>query len=151
MRQKGFTLIELMIAVAIVGILAAIAVPAYRDFQVRARVSEVLGSMAACKLSAIDFYNENNGWNQVNTGVNIQAFGLCDNNGSRHVQANGTTIGPAGIITALTQNLGAGIADGQALTMSPILQGFEIRGWVCGAPGDGTTLAARYKPGSCQG
>ena len=62
MAQKGFTLIELMITVAIIGILAAIAIPAYQDFSVRARVSEVLSAMSACKLTAVEFYSANGGW-----------------------------------------------------------------------------------------
>ncbi len=150
-REQGFTLIELMIAVAIVGLLAAIAIPAYSDFQVRARVSEVLGAMSACKLSAMDFYLDNNGWNQQGTGVNVSVLNLCDNGGSRHVQPNNTTIGVDGTITALTQNLGASIPDGQAITMRPILQNNEIREWICGDPADGTSLEPRFMPGSCQG
>jgi type IV pilus assembly protein PilA len=55
--QKGFTLIELMIVVAIVGILAAIAVPAYKDYTIRAKVSECAASLSACKASVTEYYN----------------------------------------------------------------------------------------------
>src|SRR5215217_1529598 len=54
--QQGFTLIELMIVVAIVGILAAIALPAYQDYTIRARVSEAAAAAGACKTSVAEFY-----------------------------------------------------------------------------------------------
>ena len=151
LAQKGFTLIELMIVVAIVGVLAAIAIPAYSDFMVRSRLTEVLGAIGACKLSATDFYLENNGWNSIRTGANISTLNLCNSPGSRYVVPAGVTINPQGTILAATQNMGAGVVDGQVLTMRPVLQGNEIRGWICGDPADGSTFESRHKPGSCQG
>ncbi|MFK7955778.1 MAG: pilin [Lysobacterales bacterium] len=151
-REKGFTLIELMIVVAIVGVLAAIAIPSYRDFTIRARLSEVIGSMSACKLSAVDFYLTNSGWNQENTNIPVSNFGLCDNaQGSRQVAPNGITISAVGVISAVTQDMGSGVADGTVLTMRPVLQGANITTWVCGDAADGTTFLPRYRPGSCQG
>jgi type IV pilus assembly protein PilA len=54
--QQGFTLIELMIVVAIIGILAAIAIPAYQDYTVRAKLSEAIGALAAAKTSVSEYY-----------------------------------------------------------------------------------------------
>src|SRR6267154_3710456 len=57
--QKGFTLIELMIVVAIIGILAAIAIPAYQDYTIRAQVTEGLNLADAVKVAVADFYTQN--------------------------------------------------------------------------------------------
>ena len=60
--QKGFTLIELMIVVAIVGILAAVAIPAYQDYTVRAQVSEGLSLASAAKAAVVESYGSNGAW-----------------------------------------------------------------------------------------
>ncbi len=151
MRERGFTLIELMIVVAIVAILAAISIPAYRDFTVRARLTDVLGAMSACKLNVVEFYQQNSGWN-TNNGVNISALNLCNRpQGTQHIQPAGLNIGPAGVISASIRNLGAGVPDGSVLTMRPRINGLNVTGWTCGDGADGTTLEPRYRPGSCQG
>ena len=150
MKQQGFTLIELMITVAIVGILAAIAIPSYQDFTVRARVSEVLSSMSACKLNAVEFHSANGGWAR-NDGTTIDQLGLCDGGASRHVPEDGVTISAEGLITAETRNLGGGTDGSEVITMRPVIPNNTITGWVCGDLDDGTSLQARFRPGSCQG
>lgn len=155
-QQKGFTLIELMIVVAIIGILAAVAIPAYRDFQIRAKISEILATMGACKTKVAEFYQSNNDW-QNRAGTNIGAInpGLCDQNASTYVAGN-LTIDPVGVITAQEGNTGAAPAGG-FITMRPVLTAvagttsFEITEWICGDPADGTSIEPRYMPGSCQG
>ncbi len=70
-KQQGFTLIELMIVVAIIGILAAIAIPAYQDYTIRAQVSEGLSLAAGSKVAVTEFYQDRGTWPANNTEAGV--------------------------------------------------------------------------------
>src|SRR5210317_2144897 len=85
-KQQGFTLIELMIVVAIIGILAAIAIPAYQDYTIRAQVSEGLNLSGGAKAAVTEFYQDRGIMPTDNTEAGIAAFGEIQGNYVSQVQ-----------------------------------------------------------------
>jgi type IV pilus assembly protein PilA len=136
--QQGFTLIELMIVVAIVGILAAIALPAYQDYTIRSRVSEALAAAGACKTQVAEF--------MASQGAlpALTADAGCSDVPSKYALA--PTVA-AGVIT-ITTNAATELqgAAGKAFTLTPVLSGTNITEWVCAA----TTMPPKYIPANCR-
>jgi type IV pilus assembly protein PilA len=137
--QKGFTLIELMIVVAIVGILAAIALPAYQDYTVRARVSEAAAAAGACKTAVAEFYASN-----ASLPADTSEAGCSGTTATTQYVAS--TNVAAGVITvSLSADSRLGAAGGGSLTLSPTTgAGNVISTWIC----SGTPV--KYMPGSCR-
>jgi len=152
--QQGFTLIELMIVVAIIGILAAVALPAYQDYTVRAKMSEVMLAASACRTSITEIYQSGgtppgpNNWGCEATGGGSSKYVntiLTDLNGKVSVTTTGGLVN--GNVLTLVPLSGGAPADSAGLTNQPI----SISGWRCGLSADGTTISAKYLPGSCRG
>ncbi len=151
MVQKGFTLIELMIVVAIIGILAAVALPAYQDYTVRAKVTEGLSMAAAAKLAvaenASNGKNYDSGWTApaaTAAVANGAASGIAITQATGVITITYTAAAGGGNITLVPSSGGTAFAGGTA-TASTVPTGGSIT-WGC----TGGTLAAKYRPAVCR-
>ena len=133
--QQGFTLIELMIVVAIVGILAAIALPAYQDYVVRSKMSEAIAAIAACKTSVAEYASSHTTY-----PPDVAASG-CSTTATKYVA--GLSVGAStGIITATSQ--GTGASPECTLTLTPGSAATSITVWT----GTFSACSSKYVPSS---
>ncbi len=148
--QQGFTLIELMIVVAIIGILAAIALPAYQDYTVRAKASEIMLAASGMKTDIAEWY-QTKGTMPPNNSISIGTSSKY----VKSVRWNGTQIVAEGAAVA---NGGDPKLAGKVLTLTAQTTGDVATigagqiDWICGNRGSitSTTIEAKYLPAVCK-
>lgn len=133
--QKGFTLIELMIVVAIIGILAAIALPAYQDYTKRSHVSEGLTLAAGAKAAVAEYYSS-----QGTMPANNAAAGLANS-----ITGNAVTSVAVGANGNITITYNSKVANGTNIVLAPTVTSGGIT-WTC----TGGTVDDKYRPSNCR-
>ena len=144
--QKGFTLIELMIVVAIIAILAAIAIPAYQDYLVRAQVSEGATLMDGGKTAVAEFYANNGRMPGTNESAGLATDTSITGSYVSQVLVSSTGILQATYSKTSPQKANTAI-DTKVLSLSPITTGGSMK-WSC--TNALTTVPTKYLPSSCR-
>jgi type IV pilus assembly protein PilA len=158
--QKGFTLIELMIVVAIIGILAAVALPAYQDYTKRAKLSEVILAASGCRTSITEVY-------QSNSAASLPTAGNwgCESSTATSKYVARVDTDAAGGVLVTVQGIGDSNIDTGTVSLVPVsssgaapTNSLPLFKWICGNTtainGVSTTITSvpsKFLPGSCRG
>ncbi|MBL8312543.1 MAG: pilin [Rubrivivax sp.] len=154
--QQGFTLIELMIVVAIIGILAAVALPAYQEYTVKAKVSEVMLAASQCRTAVAEAYQTG--------GASSPGAGNwgCESASQSTKYVASVATSDLGVITVTSAGAGSGLpadAQGKTISLTPTTSAgvaiaayaanTTVGGFKCG-PGSANPMPTKYLPGSCK-
>jgi type IV pilus assembly protein PilA len=155
--QQGFTLIELMIVVAIIGILAAVALPAYQTYTIKAKVSEAILATSQCRTAVSEVYQTGsqsslpgvNGWGCEASTLQSKYVASVATDANGVITVTTTTLADLGDANGKTIRLVPATATGVALTSAGV-GSTTVGTFQCGPGTTGTAMDRKFLPGSCK-